>query len=59
MKVIELHSDVNALGPLFECVDGYFNFSNILFGGGGFHDSDVCKLRYSPVKLYVHDDSMY
>ena len=59
MEVLERNDGEDALDPIFEYADASFNFINMFFSGGGFHNGIVHHLIYSIVKIHVHEDSLY
>ena len=54
MELLESYVSDNKLGYLFECVDGLFNISNMLFSDRFSNDGIVRQLICGLVKLSDH-----
>ena len=59
VEIVERHSEENSLGPLFDCEYDYLNFSNMFFGGRGFHNGIFHQIVYRFVKIHIHEEILY
>ena len=57
--VLESHIGNYASVPFIDCVDGFLNLNNVLFGGRSVHNGIYNNTVYSIVKLHDHEDSLY